>query len=259
MNEDIMMSVCHNVSMQISAASPLPLYAQVESAIAADIVDGRLAPGAQLPPEDALVAQYRVSRTTIRTAIQNLVNRNVLEIRRGRGTFVCEKKITSELTELTGFVEDMTSLGLSASARVLEKTIVEADEMVARNLQILVGQKVVKIRRVRIGDGVPLSLDETYLLLHIGEKLLSEDLETQPIFTLLEQKYGVPLVSATYVLEAVNADRVVADSLSIAAGSPIFLIERTSYTNNGTPVDYEKLHYRGDKVRFQTQLQRNPR
>jgi GntR family transcriptional regulator len=44
----------------------------------------------------------------------------------------------------------------------------------------------------------------------------------------------------------------VAQALGIAAGSPIFLIERTSYTTEQQPIDYEKLHYRGDQSRFVT-------
>jgi GntR family transcriptional regulator len=112
---------------------------------------------------------------------------------------------------------------------------------------------------VRLADNSPLSFDETYLPLEIGERIVENDLETEPIFSLLEQKYHTPLVEAEYRLEAASADQTVARSLGIAVGSPIFLIERTSYTTGCQPIDCEKLYYRGDQVRFVTRLARRPR
>ena len=236
----------------------LPLYAQVENAIIDRIANGSLVPGNRLPSEDSLVEEHAVSRTTIRAAIQSLVQRGLVEIRRGKGTFVMEPKITQELTELTGFVEDMQTLGRLPTAKVLDQRIVPADEVVARRLALRPGVSVVRIQRVRLADGKPLSFDETYLPKELGEKVMANNLKTEPIFALLEQKYQTPLVEAEYQLEAVCADATVAKALRVSLGSAIFLIERTSYSLGHRPVDYEKLHYRGDQIRFVTRLARRP-
>ena len=73
---------------------------------------------------------------------------------------------------------------------------------------------------------------------------------------MLEQKYNIPLIEAEYCLESVSADATVAQALGIGVGSPIFLIERTSYSSGHQPIDYEKLYYRGDQIRFVTRLAR---
>jgi GntR family transcriptional regulator len=245
--------------VELDPNNPLPLYAQLESVLAAGMADGSFPPGSQLPKEEQLIDRYAVSRTTIRQAIQNLVRRGLVEIRRGKGTFVLQPKITQELTELSGFVEDMQSLGRHASARLLDKQIVPAGESVARHLAIRAGTPVVRIQRVRLADNAPLSFDETYLPREIGERIMENNLETEPIFSLLEQKYDTPLVEAEYRLEAISADATVARALAVPAGSPIFLIERTSYTTGHQPIDYEKLYYRGDQIRFVTRLARRPR
>jgi GntR family transcriptional regulator len=242
--------------MKIDPHAQLPLYAQVEAALAAAIVDGRFPLGDRLPSEDELTERFAVSRTTIRTTIQNLARRGLVEIRRGKGTYVTQPKITQELTGLTGFVEDMEALGRQASARVLYRELVEADETVAAQLGLAIGTPVAHIGRVRLADGVPLSLDETWLPRELGEKILAEDLTVHPIFSLLEQRYDTPLVEAEYRLEAISADAAVARELGIAAGSAIFLIERTSFSADRRPVDYEKLYYRGDQIRFVTRLAR---
>jgi GntR family transcriptional regulator len=236
-----------------------PLYTKVESILAAEIAGGVIPCGSQLPPEDSLTERFGVSRTTVRKAIENLIARRLVEIRRGKGTFVTEPKLRQELTELSGFVEDMIALGRHPTARLLDKRPVPASDTVAAHLGIAAGAQVYRIERVRLADGVAMSFDETYLPLDIGEKIVSNDLEAEPIFSLLENKYGLPLVEAEYQLEAVTADEHVAQALEVVPGSPIFLIERTSYCEGPKPIDYEKLYYRGDLIKFSTRLSRRPR
>jgi GntR family transcriptional regulator len=235
------------------------LYAQVESVLASEIGSKSLKPGDRIPTEDNLMARFAVSRITVRRAIQNLVSRGMVEIQRGRGTFVAAPKITQELTELSGFVEDMHAIGRKATARLVDKKIVNSCETVARQLAVAKGTRVVKIQRVRLGDGVPISFDETYLPLDLGRKVMANNLAVEPIFSLLERKYNVPLVEAEYKMEAVAAEPDIALALRVNPGSPMFLIERTSYSTGDRPVDYEKLYYRGDLIRFVTRLTRKPR
>src|ERR1700728_1873840 len=240
----------------MAGAQGSPLYALVETVLANETTNGDVRGGVQLLTEDSLIARFGVSRITVRRAIQNLVSRGVVEIRRGKGTFVAAPKITQDLKELSGFVEDMHALGHQPTARVIGKEIVTANATVARQLALTRGERVVRIRRVRLADGVPLSFDETYLPLEIGKKIITNNLRVEPIFSLLERKYGVPLIEAEYKLEAIAAEAEVAAALRVKQGSPIFRIERTSYSTGNRPVDYEKLYYRGDLVRFVTRLAR---
>jgi len=233
-----------------------PLYGRVEAELATEITTGLVMPGEQMPTEDGLIARFGVSRITVRRAVANLAARGLVEVRRGKGTFVAHRKITQELTELSGFVEDMQALGRHPTARVMDKRVVPATEAAARQLGLMVGASVMRIQRVRLADGVGMSFDETYLPLEIGREIVTNDLEVEPIFALLEEKYDIPLVEAEYRLEAVAAEAEVAAALQIEMGSPVFMIERTSYSTGGRPVDYERLHYRGDLIRFVTRLAR---
>ena len=131
-----------------------------------------------------------------------------------------------------------------------------ANEEVARQLQILVGSEVMQIMRVRLADDVPVSLDETYLPMDLGQRVASENLEVYPIFSLLEGKYATPLLEADYRLEAVKAEPLVASALGIEPGDAVMRIERVSYSLNNRPVDFEKLYYRGDKICLTTRLRR---
>lgn len=242
--------------MEIQETDHLPLYARVESALAADIAAGTLAPGDQIPAEDRLIARFAVSRTTVRKAVENLVARGLLEIRRGKGTFVAAPRLRQELTALTGFVEDMVALGRNPSARLLGIERISAAADVAQHLGLPIGAMVYRIERVRLADGAAVSFDETFLPEEIGARVAEADLEAEPIFTVLEETCGLPLIEAQYQLEAAAADRRAAEALGVKPGSPIFLIERTSYAEGQRPVDYEKLHYRGELIKFVTRLPR---
>lgn len=245
--------------MPIAFNSALPLYAQVEAALVSDFATGQLPAGCRLPAEDALCARFGVSRTTVRAAIQALIERGLVEIRRGKGTYVTQPQIRQELTELSGFVEDMQAVGRHPTARLVSKQIEPAGQEVAEKLALITGAPVYRIERVRLADGIPISFDETYLPLEIGEQVVANDLEAEPIFSLLEQKYDLPLMEAEYQLEARAAEPRIAQHLRVAPQSPIFFIERTTYCAGPRPIDYERLYYRGDLVRFVTRLARRSR
>jgi GntR family transcriptional regulator len=98
----------------------------------------------------------------------------------------------------------MHALGRKPTARLIGKQIVTADATVACQLALTNGERVVKIR-VRLADGIPLSFDETYLASEIGKKIITNNLKVEPIFSLLERKYNVPLIEAEYKLDAVPA------------------------------------------------------
>jgi GntR family transcriptional regulator len=168
--------------MSIDPASAVPLHAQLEEVLHKAIRQGDFRAGARLPSEDELIAVHTVSRTTVRTAIQSLIARGLVEIRRGKGTFVIEPVISQELTALTGFVEDLHALGKKASTQVLDRRLVAASETVARQLNVKRGASVARIQRVRLADGSPLSFDETYLPHDLGVKIMADNVEQEPIF-----------------------------------------------------------------------------
>lgn len=169
-----------------------PLYGKVEDVLVSEIARGVLEPGDLLPSEDQLLTRFAVSRITVRRAVRSLIQRGMVEIRRGRGTYVLAPKISQELTRLTGFVEDMAVHGRKASARVVSQDVVAADSTVARQLRISKGIYVMRIERVRLADFIPMSFDETYLPVKVGKRIVHNDLRIRPVFRLLEEEYGIP-------------------------------------------------------------------
>jgi len=241
---------------EIQRESPVPLYHQLREILRSEILEGRFKPGERLPTEFELIARYQVSRTTVRQTIGELQKEGLVTVHRGKGTFVRDGKIEPELSALTGFVEDMLALGIEASARVLSIEEIRPDKLVAGQLGLNPGDRVIKIVRIRLANQEPVSYDVSFLPYEIGAKLAQEDLVVYPIFTLLEDKYGVPLGEADYRIEASLADRRIAEALGIRKGVAMLCIERTTYSASGVAVDFEQLFYRGDRIRYAMRLKR---
>jgi GntR family transcriptional regulator len=238
-------------------AGPEPLYAQIARALKEPILSNQVAPGTLLPGENELAAYFSVSRDTVRHAVRELTSEGLVAASRGFGIAIRERPIEAELAGLTGFAEDMDALGLTPSSRLISIRTVAPDERTREELQLGDSQEdVVEIRRVRLANDVPISYDITWLPKWIGEKIAGDDLEAEPIFSLLEKKYRLPLTEADYRVTAGDADSEVSAALGIEAGSRILEIERTSFTADG-PIDYERLLYCADRFKFRMRLKRN--
>jgi len=241
---------------EFSRDSPLPLYYQICQILRGELAQGNYPLGSSLPSESELIKRFQVSRTTVRKALDELALEGLIHRAQGRGTFVLGFRIEQELTALTGFVEDMLELGYRPSARVVKVEQTLAEGHVAKMLDLDPGAPVTYIERIRLANDEPISFDVTWLPQALGDRVAKENLALYPIYSLLEDKIGVLLDRATYQIESALAMDEVARVLEIEPGSPIFLIERTAYSIEGKPVDYEKLHYRGDRIRFSMMLNR---
>ncbi len=234
-----------------------PLYQQLATKLRKQIAAGDFRPGDRLPSEDALCDEYGVSRITVRAALDQLVDAGLLWRKRGKGTFVSNRQVDHELIHLTDFVEDMAASGLQPSSSVTfwgEETV---NQEIAGILGISSTMPVVRLDRLRIADGTPIAFDVTYLPLRYGRLLDKDRLETETIYHQLENQYGIPVVSGTFVIEASTADRDLAGQLQIDQGSPLLVINRTSYTESRDPIYFQIRSYRADRVRYRLELGRD--
>ncbi|CAM5364750.1 hypothetical protein SALBM135S_08477 [Streptomyces alboniger] len=152
------------------------------------IASGAFASGV-LPDERTLIADFAVSRNTVREALGVLRDEGVVERRQGVGTVIVRRPYEHTLERLTGLAETLGTHG-EVINQVRVADVVRPPGEVARKLHVPDGGRVVYIERLRLLDGVPLSLDLTYLTADIGEPLLSADLAGRDLFGLIEESNG---------------------------------------------------------------------
>ncbi|MGV9414905.1 GntR family transcriptional regulator [Nocardia sp. NPDC003693] len=227
-----------------------------------DILRARIRSGVYgdrpLPAESQLAADFGTSRNIVRDALALLRDEGLIDRVPGAGTFVVATTTVQGLDRLRGLAESFETGSSRITNLVLLAEIVPATPIVAERLELEPGTPVVALERVRHLDGEPLSLDASYLPADIGTPLLSMDLAGRDVFGLVETELGLPLGSAAVAIEAVTADRTVADLLAIRTGSPLLLLERLTHTDSGRPVDLEYLRFRGDRFSLSGRLHRTP-
>ncbi|WP_341679151.1 GntR family transcriptional regulator [Niveibacterium sp. SC-1] len=244
-------------SAPLLAVSPQPtLYARIREELRALIVSGAYQPFDRVPSESTLMQQYGVSRITVRQALGELEKETLIFKVPGKGAFVSKPKPFQALGRLQGFGEAMAQLGHETSNRVLDLVHLPADATVAERLRQPLGQPVTRIRRVRLVERQPVSLDITYVPERIGRRLAQEDLAARDIFLILENDYGLALGHADLALEAVIAEATLAQELSLQAGSPVLRIERLTHTRDGQPLDFEYLYCRTDSFQYRMRIHR---
>jgi len=227
-----------------------PLYLQIASAIDAGIADGRYEPGYRFPPEPELAASLGVSRLTLRQALTVLERRGLIDRVVGRhgGTFVRKWHVDRDLTSFAGFSQQLRRQGIVAGAKVLSAREVPAAAEVAAGLDITEGTRVIEVQRLRLASGTPVLLECSSFPADMFPGLLAEPLE-QSLYGLLGERYGRRPTHAKEVLDPVAADRRAAKLLSVGVGTPVLLVERTAFDAEGTPVEYARDLFVGDRTR----------
>jgi GntR family transcriptional regulator len=219
-----------------------------------DLIE-RLGVGEAIPSERQLSADLRVSRLTVRAALDELVREGYLLRRRGAGTFVSEPKIAQELT-MTSFTEDMRSRGMRPASKTLELKVVQAGARLGRLLHVSPSEPVLVAERLRLADGETMAMETLHIRAALVPGLAARDLERQSFYELLSDRYGIVVVGGTQAIEPTVTNEEESEALGVPLHSPAFLFERITRAENGEIIEFVRSLYRGDRYRIVTDLSR---
>ena len=236
----------------------VPKYYQLANILRERISAGELPPHQPIPSERQLEQIYSVSRTTIRQAIDLLVKHGFLYREHGKGTFVSPQKLQKGISELTSFSEDMQRRGLKPGQRILEIGAVQPTPKILQRLELPADSAgVLRIERLRLGDGSPMGIQTSYYVLPEGQTITREDLENYgSIYEILQEKFHLIPTEADETLEVTLATPREAVLLQIEEGSPLLLSERVTYSQYRRVIEFVKILYRGDRYRYYAKLTR---
>jgi GntR family transcriptional regulator len=231
-------------------AAPLPKYYQLRETLREQIE--LLQSGQPIPSENELCLAHDVSRITVRKALNDLVHQGLLYTVQGKGTFVAPHKFRVQWAQETaGFHADMARRGLSVRVRVLEQTLVPADERVATELSLNLGAPVVKLVRLRYVDDKPFDIATNYLPAQLFPGLEREDLTTASLYALMQSKYGIQLDHGVRLAEAALCLPEEAKLLRIKTTVPLLVIHSTMFDVNDRPVEHGIAKQRGDRAQVE--------
>lgn len=228
----------NNVIINIDTNSKIPLYLQLEEIVKHEITGRQYKVGDIIPNETELQNKYKVSRSTVRKAIEDLTLEGLLVKKQGRGTFICTPKVTQNLNLITSFGETLLAMGYSPKTKVIKMAEIKAPPKVAEAFGLEPGTKVKYIYRIYLANDEPIAIMINYLAPSVAPDISIDDLSKHSLYQVLENKYGIVLDSAIEVIEARNASESEAKALNIVKSSPLLKTVRITYFPNGSPIEY---------------------
>ena len=234
----------------LDRTGPTPLHVQLTDLLRQLIRTGELALESKLPSERELCERHGISRITVRKALGELAREGLIRSTVGKGTYVANPALERELQPLTSFTETVRQRGLSLSSRVLEAAIVPADSPLASLLQVPEEAEVVKLRRMRVIQGIPAVIQCAYLPHHLCPDLLRHDFSLCSLLDVLRTVYGLVLARAESDIEAVLAQDEEASLLGLATPAAVLLVEQTTYLDNDAPIEFVRSTFAGGWYRL---------
>ena len=230
-----------------------PSYQQLTNNLSTLIETGEIADGQSLPSERALAEKLHLSRVTVRRAYEELRGKNYLETHGRAGvTAKAPPRLTPQLGRLKGFTEEMRELGMEPSTRLLEHSIVTD-----RTISSIFGRpstaRFLRLVRLRLGDGIPLSREVAWYDLTVAPELADWNIEGSA-YQFLSERCGIALSHGEQMIEAVLSSEAESAVFEFAEPSPCLLMKRKTYTQSGQIIEYVEGTFRGDAYAYRLTL-----
>ena len=222
--------------------------------VEAYILDNGLQPHDRLPSERDMCRMWDLNRTTLRNAIQRLVDDGALYCRMGSGTFVAPPKMIRDLQDVKGFSEAARENGRIAGSRLIHLGIQEAGKAMTRRLRVPLGSPVLVIRRLRTLDGEPCSVETTHINAALCPGLESYDFSSESLFDIMRDRYGLKPYKGEEKLTVTALDSTEAELLGVEEGSPAFYQSGIVEDAEGTVIEHFKAVVLSSQIRFATEL-----
>jgi len=198
-----------------------PLYYQAKQIIKEKIENGEYAFGDTLLSEAKFQEIYDISRTTIRQAINELVNEGYLKRARGKGTVVIFEKVNENLNKIISLSDEMKMKGISFNTKYCKISLEKSSKVISKNLMITDAEEIYKLVRLRYVKNSPFVYTVTYLNKILDLSLNSEEYR-ESLYRFLEEKYNIKISKGKETFEAVGADEQVSKYLDIKIATSVF-------------------------------------
>lgn len=233
--------------------SATPLYQQVADDIKQKIESGEYKAGQILPSETRYCEIYNVSRVTVRNALSDLADQGFLLKRHGKGTYVQNKKIPSNLFTFNGFTTICRENNIETTSHVLCTRKEKASLQDIRTLGLHEEDFIIYLKRLRYADGHPVIIEHVHLPYRNYEFLLSVDMENRSLYETIAEHTGAnpeEYCHTEITLEASAATPEEAHFLNIETGKPLFIQKETVISDIGEPIHWTKQIMSGNYFKF---------
>jgi DNA-binding GntR family transcriptional regulator len=233
-----------------------PSYLQLVRILQEQIASGELRPGDRLPSESQLCKFHDISPMTVRRAINILVDQGTVTAEQGRGTFVKSMKFWSSTFDL-GELDNILNDDKKTRVKILQSSIIPADERISQKLKIKTKEYVIFIRRLINVNDRPFLYHREYLLYDQSKPIIESELDVTSIRGLFKGKSNSSLKTGQMAIEVTVLDEKEAILLDSQPAKPAFLIEHTFFDFDDLIVGWGWFLCPGDRLRFTNSIGAN--
>jgi GntR family transcriptional regulator len=232
----------------LNRSSPEPLYRQLASYLEKEIRSTRLKPGDRLPSEDLLTDRFQVSRITLRQAVTELVRKQLLVRKQGKGTFVTAPAVRHDLRQSHGLLGSLFSQAEGASARLLQYELQVPSAEIATMLVLAAGQPALRLDRLYLIDGRAVALAQAWLVPEVG-KLASATAKLLSTEDMMRQ-VGIVIACSEVTMRAETAGAVIGRALNISPRAPVLVLRRRTLGHDGAIKEVGRVWFCSDHYEF---------
>lgn len=239
-------------TFKLSRNNGTPIFRQISDALRKQIEAGSLRQGDVIPSENELSTSLKVSRMTVRAAVDQLVQQGLLIRQQGRGTTVARGPITKSANVIgfMSFSEEMRARGLKPSSQIVEFTDKIADSAIAAQLGLPSGAHVIYLARIRLANGEPMALERCHLPYERFNGLMTYDLTLHSLYEILERDFNTWPGLCEETVEAMALDGIDAGLLGVKRGTPALRVQRITRDTRGNLIETEQTTFRSDRYRM---------
>ncbi|MBM7608938.1 DNA-binding GntR family transcriptional regulator [Lysinibacillus composti] len=230
----------------------IPKYVQIANRLRKKIEEMYKEGQEKFLSDDELIKMFDVSRMTIRQAVQLLVDEGLLNRIQGKGTFIVRKdKLKTDIAKLDNFFRGWYLKNFTV--KLLYRGSVPCPEGIDEKLGVKPGEEVYQVKRLRLSEGIPVVIDNRYLLKKYGEQITDEEYINYSFSHLFLNKFNMALSEGEIEIEAVLASEEISNILGVSVGSPI-LYRSVDLKVKSDCVLTGASSYRGDMYKYKSVL-----
>jgi GntR family transcriptional regulator len=204
--------------------------------------------GAALPSEAECMEYFKVSRPTVRQAMAHLLSQELITRGRGRGTFVAPKRLDHDLSR--AFEDEMRAAERAVKFELLERTSVPAPKRISEALGLKSGDKVERVKRLRLLEGAVFGYEERYIPAIYARYVTQQALKNKAIYSLIQEYAGEAPARFSLTIRSIAATAEYARILDVKRGAHLLSSEHTYFLSSGQPVLHGAVLFHGDKYQF---------
>ena len=176
----------------LNEKAPVALYYQLKQILMRKIKSNEWPVNSKIPTERELCELYKVSRITVRQALNELENEGYIYRKQGKGTFVTVPKIEQRLSSFYSFSEEIRKMGYLPGTQVIGLDLIKADNRLAKFLNVADKAAVYRIRRLRLANGEPFAYENSFIPYELCPGLTGEEVSRNGLYNSMG-RYNVVL------------------------------------------------------------------